>query len=197
FGFHFTGDYHQSYHGLNARWFQARDNRWYALFSDGTLKSWQMINGQDRFTAVATLDPAVYADPTLLFQARVTLSQSALAQLGQLEQAGGFHFGGSYWQNFLGLNEKWFKDNRGAWFVLTTDGQLRPWQGGTRLGNAVATIDPAVWDYPDLLFAAELSASAQAQLGQLQDQFGFHFTGNYAQSYHGLNAKWFQARDNH
>jgi hypothetical protein len=38
----------------------------------------------------------------------VTLATTALSLLGQLEQANGFHFGGSYWQNWLGLGDKWF-----------------------------------------------------------------------------------------
>jgi hypothetical protein len=38
--------------------------------------------------------------------------------------------------------------------VLTPDGQLHSWQYGTGLGSVVTTIDPAVWDNPDLLFAS-------------------------------------------
>src|SRR5207302_1107725 len=101
----------------------------------------------------------------------------------------GFHFTGDFFQSYHGLGAKWFQDKTGAWFVLTSDGQLRPWQGGSSLGSAVATIDPSVWDNPDRLFGAMLSSAAQAQLGQLQDQFGFHFTGDFFQDYHHLNAK--------
>src|SRR5262249_11963649 len=110
YGFRYTGNYFQSYGGLNAKWFQDRTGNWYALFSDGSLKSWTSVNGQDSFTAVAAPDASVYADPQLLFEAPLTLSEQALIQLGQLEQAHGFHFGGSYWQSYLGLNEKWFQD---------------------------------------------------------------------------------------
>src|SRR5262249_18290215 len=100
---------------------------------------------------------------------------------------------GSYYLNYLGLNEKWVQDKTGGWCVLTTDGRLRSWATGV-LGGTVATVDPFVWDNPDLLFTATLSPSSQGQLGQLQDQFGFRFSGDYMQGYHGLNGKWFQDR---
>src|SRR5207253_2462482 len=114
YGFHFTGDFMQSYHGLNAKWFQDRTGAWYALFSDGTLKAWTGANGQDNFTTVATLDSALYANPELLFQAPIMLTQAAQTQLTQLEQTHGFHFAGSFFQGFLGLNEKWLADKSGA-----------------------------------------------------------------------------------
>jgi len=152
YGFHFVGSYFQSYHNLNAKWFQDRNTTWYALFPDGGLKSWKQVNGQDKFTDVGLLDPSVYANPQLLFQATETLPAAALAQIAQVQQTDGFHYAGSYWQNYLGLNEKWLKDKTGAWFVLTTDGQLRRWLGGAKLDAALAVVDPAVWDQPDLLF---------------------------------------------
>jgi hypothetical protein len=194
YGFHFIGTYYQDYHGLKAKWFQDRSGNWYALFSSGTLRSWTRVNGQDSFTTIATVGPAAYSNPQLLFQAPIVLLPSAQSQLGQLEETRGFHFAASYWQNYLGLNEKWLQDKSGSWYVITTNGELRPWQGSSRLGSPIATVDPVVWDNPDLLFTAALSPSAQSQLGQLQDQFGFHFNGGYYQDYLGLNAKWLQDR---
>jgi hypothetical protein len=194
FGFHFAGGYSQSYGGLNAKWFQDRSGNWFALFADGTLKSWQFVSGKDNFSTVNKLDASAYSDPEWFFQAPVTLSVDATANLTQSEQARGFHFVTSYYQNYLGLNEKWFQDRTGVWFVLTTDGQVRPWLGGTKLGSAAATVDPLAWDNPDLLFEGTLSRTAQAQLSQLRHDYGFVFTGNYSQAYGGLNAKWFQDR---
>src|SRR5207248_7757800 len=113
FGFHFTGDFFQSFHGLGAKWFQDRNQNWFALFADGTLSSWKNEGGEDAFTPMATVDVALFANPQLLFQATVSLSSSAQDQLTLLEKANGFHFAGSFWQNFLGQNEKWFEDKTG------------------------------------------------------------------------------------
>jgi hypothetical protein len=113
-----------------------------------------LVSGKDHFTTVTTVDPSVYADPQLLFQAPVMLTPSTLDQLGQLQQTHGFHFAGSYRFNTLNLNEKWFQDRNGNWYVLTTDGQIRRWQHGSLSTQVVATVDLLVWDLPDLLFQA-------------------------------------------
>jgi hypothetical protein len=84
----------------------------------------------------------------------VTLTPSTLDQLGQLQQTYGFHFGGNYRLNTLKLNEKWFQDRKGNWYVLTTDGRIQRWQHGSLSTQAVATVDLLVWDLPDLLFQA-------------------------------------------
>jgi hypothetical protein len=194
YGFFFTGDYYQDYHGLDAKWIKDRHGQWYALFTDGSLKSWTLANGQDAFAPIAVVDPSVWNNPEFLLEAPETLPQTALDQLAQLEHAHGFHFKGSYWQNYLGRGEKWFVDSQDNWFVVTTDGKVEPWKGGTSLGQSIATIDPAVWDNPEFLFEAALSPAALPQLNQLRLAHGFVFTGEYFEEYHQLGAKWFKDR---
>jgi hypothetical protein len=195
YGFHYVGNYDQSYDGLNAKWFQDRSGHWYALFDDGSLESWTKFGNREIYTPVAAVDKAVFADPQKLFEAPVQLSEQALDKLFTAEQANGFHATGNYWENWLGEHEKWFQDRDGNWFVITTDGQIERWQKGG-LGAPVASVDPLVWDNPDLLFEQQLSQTTQTQLSQLHHDHGFHYTGDYDLSYGGLNAKWFQDRNN-
>ena len=64
-------------------------------------------------------------DLEIRFQALVTLPQRSLDQLSSLQQTYGFHFAGSFWQNSLGQNEKWFLDQSGQWYVITPDGMIQ------------------------------------------------------------------------
>src|SRR5262249_19114634 len=154
----------------------------YALFPDGNLDFWTNRTGQDVYIPVASLADAIYADPSELFHVPVPLSTHALQTLESLEQAHGFHMTGNYWQDYLGQHEKWIQDNKGNWFTLEPDGQIKPSQAGG-LGATVGTVDPAVWDDPDLLFAVNLPAGVQAQLSQLRQQYGFRFAGGYSLDY--------------
>jgi Ca2+-binding RTX toxin-like protein len=198
YGFHFTGNYYQSYHNLNAKWFQDRTGTWYALFADGTLKAWTLVNGTDHFTPVDTVDQAVWHDPNLLLQAPVTLSPLVQARLSELRHDFGFHFAGDYYQSYHNLNAKWFQDRDKSWYALFTDGTLKAWKlvNGVDMFTTIDTLDPVVWDDPNLLLQAPVTLAPETleQLATLRQENGFHFTGNYYQGYGGLNAKWFQDR---
>ncbi len=93
---------------------------------------------------------------------------SALSnQLSSLQTTYGFHSVGSYYQNYGGLNEKWFEDRNNHWFVITPDGTILSWTTGPLAGSpTVAVTDPSVYANPNLLFQAPvtLSGSEQAQL---------------------------------
>jgi hypothetical protein len=61
--------------------------------------------------------------------------------------------------------------------------------------SSTATVNALAWDDPSLLRQARLSqflsAADQAQLSELQQQYGFYSTGDFLQNHHGLNARWF------
>src|SRR5262249_38479099 len=160
--------------GFNEKWIQDSTRAWYVIRTDGRVQPW--LGGMSLGSPIATVNPVVWDDPTLLLNAKLTLSGAAQAQLTALSQANGFHFGGSYWQNALNmnLNERWFQDSSNNWFYITTDGHI--FRGN---GTAFAQVDAQVWDNPNLLFEAKLSAAAQSQLAGLQSQYGFHATGSF------------------
>jgi hypothetical protein len=159
------------------------------ILPNGSIEPW--LGGTGLGAPVAMVNPDVWVDPNLLLEAGLNLSAAATNQLSALSQTYGFHFGGSYYLNFLnqGFNEKWFQDGQNTWYYIKTDGSI--YQGD---GTLITQVVPQVWDDPSVLFEAKLSASAQAQLSALQQQYGFQFVGDYYQAYNGLNAKWFQDR---
>jgi hypothetical protein len=186
YGFYTTGNFMRSYHNLNDKWILDNTGKqWYVLTTNGTLQKWNgIINGADSFTPVSGVNSVVWDDPNLLLHAALNLSSTAQAQLVTLSQNNGFHFAGSYYLNYLGLNEKWFQDAQNNWCYITTQGAIY------RAGSQLAQVDAQVWSDPTLLFKAKLSSTAQTQLTQLQRTHGFRTTGDFSQSYHGLNAKW-------
>ncbi len=89
------------------------------------------------------------------YQARVSGTSPAY----DLEQRLGLSYTGNYLQNALGMNEKWLQSSSnnlayGGWYAVLPDGEVRPWAGGAATGAAVATLDPAVWADPSLLYNA-------------------------------------------
>lgn len=76
-----------------------------------------------------------------------------------LEQQLNLTYTGNLMQNALGLNEKWLQSTtsnlaNGGWYAILPDGEVRAWTGGTSTGATVATLDPAVYADPALLYNA-------------------------------------------
>ncbi len=175
YGFHAdsSGDW-RNYLGKDEKWFKDRAGDWYFITSDGTITKWQRDTNTG--TVVAHVDSSDWAYPDQIFN----------AVLGNLEQQYGFHADPSgTWQNYLGKNEKWFKDQSGAWYFITPDGTISKWDLGTG-GTVVATVDPSNWSNLDQLF------DTANPLHQLEQQYGFYSTGDYWQNWLGKNEKWFK-----
>jgi parallel beta-helix repeat protein len=189
YGFWTTGNYWWNYLGLHELWFKDRYNQWYILTPDGQISLW---NGGDQLTTIANgqVGAQVWADPSLLLQAPVTLATPQV-ELSTLRQTYGFRFTGDYYHSYLGLNYKWLRDRNNQWWVLTPSGQLQQWKkDGNNFQPPTALLDPLVFDDPNNL----LQAPVPNELSELRHDYGFHFTGSYAESYLGLNYKWFQDR---
>jgi hypothetical protein len=156
YGFHNIGSYYQNAWGASEKWFQDRQSRWFALTPDGKLVQFNGVSFASS-PRVATLDPVVYDDPTLLFNAPVTLSAVAQAQLAMLEATYGFHYVGSYYLDTYHAHEKWFQDQAGTWYALLSNGDLIKWDGVSFASSAltpIATLDALVFDEPTLLLGA-------------------------------------------
>ena len=89
----------------------------------------------------------------------ITWSQTYLpALVYQLDQQFGFKYTGSYDTNVRGLDEEWIESSANVWYCILPDGELRRW-GGTVAAtltpaNLVATLTPAYWTNPALLWNA-------------------------------------------
>src|SRR5262249_34764888 len=147
-GFHSTGTDYFNVYGFAEKWFQGHVGAWFALTPTGDLYQWNGLHGQ-LGSRIATIDPLAYDDPAHLF-----LTTTALAQLTQLHQDHGFNLAGSYYTNAYGFGEKWFQDRAGAWFALTSTGDLYQWNKVPgQLGSHFVTIESLVYNDPTLLFA--------------------------------------------
>jgi hypothetical protein len=130
----------------------------------------------------AALTLAPVANVTAAYGGRVQVAMNAANAGGQpvnyqvqvsgdnpaydLQQQLNLTYTGNLMQNAVGLNEKWLQSTtsnlaNGGWYAILPDGEIRPWTGGTTTGATVATLDPAVYADPTLLYnAAAPSAGA-------------------------------------
>jgi hypothetical protein len=94
---------------------------------------------------------------TLTFQAVAETPSAAAYQLNQ--QYGFQEYGGSYYQNMWGQNEKWLVGKNNVWYMLLPTGQLYRWAQSVAAtltpANLIATLSPAVYAEPRLLWQAQ------------------------------------------
>lgn len=101
--------------------------------------------------------PAADADgDALTFQAA---PQTPNAQAYQLNQLYAFQpSNATYYQNLYGYNEKWLIGKNNTWYMLLPDGRLYRWalsiSATMTSPNLVATLDPAIYVEPRLLWNA-------------------------------------------
>jgi len=121
--------------------------------------------------------------------------------LALLKASGGFYYIGTYVQNAVGENEKWFKDRNDNFYFILPNGNLIRWDGisiPTSKANPVANLGVAVYDDPTLLFNAQavIAPATQAVMTGLRTTHGFYTGGDYFKNAFGVNEKWFFDRSN-
>jgi hypothetical protein len=110
-----------------------------------------MAKGQTTLTVPL---PASDADnDTLTFQA---VAETPSAQAYQLEQQYAFQASSAtYYQNLLGMNEKWVIGKNNVWYAILPDGQVYRWGASVMqtfsAANLVATLSPSIYADPRLL----------------------------------------------
>jgi hypothetical protein len=114
-----------------------------------------MSAGQSSLTVPLSATDAE-GDP-ITYSATVVTPNASLYQLNQRLQ---LHlYNGSYYTNEWGLGEKWLVGADGTWYGLLPNGQLYRWAGlittTMQAANLVATLDPVVYTYPQLLWNAQ------------------------------------------
>ena len=194
-GFYFTGDYQFDVHGNDEKWFKNRDGDWFSMTPDGVLYQWDDVHLESNPTG-DELNPLVFDDLNLLFDAPITLPDGTETQLKDLQSDHGFHFVGSFHHNVHGQEEKWFQDRFGKWFAITPDGAIKEWNDDSLdTSTEIATVSEFVYDDPHLLFnaPAEPPPEAQQVLANLQDTNEFRMVfGSLHFNVHGSREKWFQ-----
>jgi hypothetical protein len=89
-----------------------------------------------------------------------------------LEQQLGLTYTGNLMQNAVGLNEKWLDSTtsnlaNGGWYAILPDGEIRAWTGGSTTGPTVATLNPAVYADPSLLYGAAAPTAGASFSGSM------------------------------
>lgn len=115
--------------------------------------------------------------------------ESATGAAARLDRELSFYSNGSYWEDWGGLDEKWFRDESDQWYFITPDGSLSIWarQGGAT-GTEIAQLDPAFYADPELLLnASEALIDYEYQFKAAASDF-FNWSGQ--------QEKWFQDEDN-
>jgi hypothetical protein len=115
-------------------------------------------------------------------------------------------FGGNFYQNFLGQNEKWLRSSlpasdpnsnsaNGNWYLIFPDGSLHAWTGGSTFGPTLAQLDPSFWANPiNQLELASLGDPAVAgTAANLAQTYDLGFAGSYYHNYLGDGEEWLQS----
>jgi subtilisin family serine protease len=93
-------------------------------------------------------------------------ASSALAYT--LKQSLGLTYSGSYFTNTWGKNEKWLEGSGGTYYAILPDGEFRKWTGSLDAmmssADLIATLDPADYNDPSLLWNAQPAAAAPLTL---------------------------------
>jgi len=142
----FGGSYYTNSLGLNQneKWIKGNlnqyNNPWYFILPNGQFYAWNKTSPIQGQTPLATLDPAYYLYPTLLYQnsAGNDLAYAIKQQLGLHIGSSGLFF------NYYGQSESWLQDSSGAYYLVFPNGQLYKWGGTASLANdtLLATFAP-------------------------------------------------------
>ncbi len=136
----------------------------------------------------------------------LTYTAAAGTQGYALQTLYNLHFGGSYYTNYLGLNEKWLEGFGNAynnpWYFILPNGQFFAWNGATTSSGAMA--DPlnnnspmvplATLDQPTLYYANPMllyQASANDDLNYAaQINLGLHLSGSLYYNVYNYGESW-------
>lgn len=153
--------------------------------------------GESLTIQIAALDPEQDA---ITYSAKVIGSEAEQLAF-DLDQQYGFYSNGEYYENWGGLNEKWFQAANNLWFFITPDGRVFEWDNSSDLNSStqIAVVDADYYVDPSQLYDAPDPGAAYAlkQLAyNLDRQLGLYTTGHYSENWGGLGEKWVKAADN-
>jgi V8-like Glu-specific endopeptidase len=211
-GFAPTTSYAHNWGGLGEKWIRDSRGQWHYILPEGTVYQWNVGTTPPTGTLVSTLSPTFHADPSHLTEAPEpnvecqqqdvdtdVLNQNAY----DLDQLYEFRFNGSYATNWGGLGEKWITGGNNRWFYILPNGQLNRWTNSTRplVGEVIGQFSPEYHGDPAKLHEAPNPEANVANCDQdtiesnayaLDQEYGFRFTGSYAENWGGHGEKWFQ-----
>ncbi|MCG8448056.1 MAG: S8 family serine peptidase, partial [Pirellulales bacterium] len=99
----------------------------------------------------------------------------------------------SNYENWGGWQERWMTSGNGAWYFITSTGDLYRWTGGDNLSTSrlVASLDASFYeDITRLTQAAPTEFMVSTEAASLDLNHGFWSTGNDSYNWGGWGEKW-------
>lgn len=204
-GLTYTGNYWTGYYGAQEKWLKGQDGQWYALLPNGELR--RTGNSATDMLApgavIATLDSSFYQDPSLLWNAQpgtaipVTTTvtgnqltiQPAAGYLGTFTVQVSVSDGVTTSQRSFTVNVA--NNAPGLGNLVNQVQSLSQVQTQSAL---VFTVPVSDADNDHVTLTAQAVAFNQPAYN-LQRQYGFVFTGDYATGVWGASEKWLKGKD--
>jgi hypothetical protein len=193
-GLTFTGNYYQNWLHANEQWMMGNSG-WYFILPNGELHAWDgNTSSASTSPLVATLDPSVYADPSLLWNAAAPTTPAVNASVdatGQVTLAPPAGYVGTFLVTATAADANFSVSQ--SFHVAVTDPApvLASIPDQTMLhdsGSLHVALNASNADGDPLSF--QVSVAGYSQAYTLKQQLGLTFTGNPYQSFLGANEKW-------
>jgi V8-like Glu-specific endopeptidase len=205
-------NYATNWGGLNEKWIRDGSAQWFYILPTGAVYQWNVGSNPPAGNLVGTLSPDFHNNPELLTEAAEpeagceapAIDPATLPQVAfDLDSLYNFRFNGSYATNWAGMGEKWVVGGNNNWFYILPNGEINRWTNGTRpvVGESIGQLSADYHGNPTLLHealnptAAEEDCadnSVESSAYELDQTYGFRFTGSYSEDWGGQGEKWFQ-----
>ncbi len=159
YGLFYAGSYSQNALGQNEKWFKGNatalpgianskgnpnGNVWYYILPTGGVYAWNGLGKPLSGTLLSTLDPIYYYNPTMLVDAlQENYAYDIKSTLGLFNP-------GNFYQNYLGMQERWIQGAGQLWYYITPSGKLY-----NASSTFLASLDPIYYNEPARLYAAQ------------------------------------------
>jgi subtilisin family serine protease len=197
FGLRYSGAGNDNFHGMNEKWFDTADGKWFCMLPNGELRRWapSVAEMQQSANLVATFDARYWTDPNLLANAppssgrtpvlsvvgnQLTIqTASDLADGYQIEVAASD--GASSSKRTFTLSVR----NSAPVLQAISNRTLTPGSSATIILSATDAENDAI------TYSARIVTALSAQAYSLDQQLGLRYSGAGNDNFHGMNEKWF------
>ena len=182
------------------KWLRGSDKQWYFVTPDGTLYEWDHGSSATG-TVVQQLDPAIYQNPALLYNAQPVVTATADATAIRYAAANADHdlgltTNGNYFENWGHQGEKWVHGNDG-WYYITPDGSLYKWDGSaTASGTLMVGLDSSYHADPTSLTNAMSTLTAAEEAHAADRGLGLVNATSQFLNWGGRSEKWAKGNQN-
>ncbi|MCA9066032.1 MAG: hypothetical protein KDA96_23350, partial [Planctomycetaceae bacterium] len=194
-GLHIENNLYENWGDEGEKWLKGSDRNWYYITNDGSLYEWDGTNHASG-TLVQQLDPAVYDDPELLYDAQPVQAAATDSNLlrwtaANLDHDLGLTEAASDHENWGGEGERWFKDSAGDWYFITPSGQVFSWDGSNHAsGTLVAELDSTYHSDLSLLTRAESTLTTEETAYAADQGLGLRSLNDDFLNWGGEHEKW-------